>query len=648
MTDTPIALDNVDDMVEEDPRVELLDRLAESMATLSEASDTPTEVNAPSATLSSADVDFESGKWAEQLASLQGWLNFARDLPLDDIDNFRRVLAQELGLNPKKALDPDIQIGLAVHALERLNDRLDTAVRLQAEFLQELEMGTTHSVASQRWADGWEYFVDNDEPVNPEPIGAVSTVWPICEFIGKKLNLTPSYQRGDVWTNADRQALIESLLRGIPLPSIILLRPDNEEISRPHEVIDGKQRLTAILRFVGKHPVAVRKIKEVARGLGNPKYDITVMMEDGEPTTATVDLVGLCQHDYPTFREEWRRRTGETLNTTLEDAYCFPFKLRRTGKGGLAGAYLEPLRDKYYTQIKLKKIKVAGQVVFVRQLFEEQPDYKIPVIEYKEATQHQIHEVFRLYNKQGVKLNAEEIRNAVYHEVELMRATLVAAGDVDPNANPSKIAPSLADVPNLDWLSENLTGYGFGASRYKRTKVLSWVISVLLHDIGEKDLPSTARNIDQYMEVLRTSPDHPLNQQATLTRLFTVLNEAVEVHAAHDELWSEKFMDGGNGVKWQELQLVGSLVGVTMAQIASPDDLEARINANAEAIRGASENKWQRPEKTQTRIQWQYIAKIVKELLELLDLNPDQAAEAVREMFGSSGYASLQRMAREA
>lgn len=644
MTDTPIGLDNIDDMVEEDPRVQLLDRLAEWMATLSEASDTPIGVNAPSATLSSDDVDFESGAWAGQLASLQGWLYFDGDLPQTSMDDFLRALAQELCLTPADALDPDAQPGLTAHALERLNERLDTAVRLQAEFLHELEFkGTSRSVATQSWADGWADFVDNDEPVSPEPVRAKADVWPIYQLTKKPPNLTPSYQRGDVWKNTDRQALIESILRGVPLPSIILLRTGRRS---PREVVDGKQRLTAILRFVGEHPVALQKITEVENDLGNPEVAVSEVV-NGKRIKVSKTLMQLFKDDYPAFRKAWKSLTGETLSVKQEDAYYFPFKLRTTGEGGLVGDHLEPLRGKYYTQIKKNEINVADEELTVEALFEDAVEYKIPVIEYTQATQRQIHEVFRLYNKQGVHLNAEEIRNAVYHEVELTRATLVAAGDAGPNVDASQIAPSSAGVPNLERLGETLTSYGFGASRYKRTKVLSWVIAVLLHDIGDKDLASTSRNIDQYMEVLRTSPSHPLNKQTTLTALFTVLNEAVEVHAAHDELWSEKFKDCGNGAKWQELQLVGSLVGIVMAQIASPDDLEDRIDTNAEAIREASETKWERPEKTQTRTQWQYIAKIIKELLELLDLNPEQVAKAVKEMFGSSGYASLQRMAQK-
>ena len=87
-------------------------------------------------------------------------------------------------------------------------------------------------------------------------------------------------------------------------------------------------------------------------------------------------------------------------------------------------------------------------------------------------------------------------------------------------------------------------------------------------------------------------------------------------------------------------------MGITMALAASPNDIEDRIEANGDAIRTASEEStdWKRPEKTQTKTQWDYIARISKSLLELLDIDPDEAVHAVRLQFGSCGYLSLQRM----
>lgn len=64
--------------------------------------------------------------------------------------------------------------------------------------------------------------------------------------------LDAPYQRGDVWGNIRRRNLIRSIMLGIPIPSIII----NDRASAGWDelitcaVIDGKQRITAIMRFL--------------------------------------------------------------------------------------------------------------------------------------------------------------------------------------------------------------------------------------------------------------------------------------------------------------------------------------------------------------------------------------------------------------
>lgn len=634
-------IEHENDFDEDDPRVPFLESIADGLATLSEASDAPNGVRPVSSIFSGGDVDFTSDAWMNKLVEVQGWLSLSEDLPLTGGEPFLQALIAEFKLESADLLAPGAaHPQLSLRALERLNERVEAAVRLQGNFLEELEAkGANRGTATQSWADAWAEIDGNEEVASPEPVTAKADVWPIYQLTKRAPNLTPSYQRGDVWANSDRQSLLESILRGVPLPSIILLRTGP---STPHEVVDGKQRLTAILRFVGQHPVAKQKVAEVSARHKDKKFNAQGRLDD----QGKRNLTDLFNDDYPAFRRAWKALEGSPLKSTDENEYYFPFKLRTTGDGGLVGPYLEPLRGKYYTQIKAQVIDVASEQTTVEYLFEGTAQYKIPVIEYTKASQAQIHEVFRLYNKQGVHLNAEEIRNAVYHEVELTRATLAAAGDADPNSDVAQIAESLAGIPDLDRLGKALKSYGFGDTRYKRTKVLAWVISVLVHDTGGKDLASTSRNIDQLLIAIQKDKFHKLAQSPTLTKLFSLLLEAVELHSSHDELWSDQFKDGGKGAKWQELQLVGSLVGIAMALAASPDDIEDRIEANGDAIRTASKESadWERPEKTQTKTQWDYIAKISKSLLELLEIDPDKAAEAVRLQFGTSGYASLQRM----
>lgn len=614
-----------DDFHEEDPRTQLWESIADGISILSEATDTPSGVAAATSFISSDDVDMSSDSWMQRLAEVQGWLNLSERLPVSGRDAFLASLISSLELDKAEAIDSGESSGqLTPLALERLSQRIEFASRLQQDFAEALESeGTTRASATSKWAAAWEESDSGAQQLSTEPITATAETVIINELATSELNLTPSYQRGDVWTTNDRQALIESILRGIPLPSIILREVG---ASDPQEVVDGKQRLTALLRFVGRHPAALERVGEAdARHPGK-------------------DLLKNFTEDYPKFKTAWKALEGESITAAKENEYYFPFRLRNNDSGGLKGPELEALQGKYYTQILQNVITVAGAAMIVKKLFTMTTAYKVPVIRYIQANPRQIHDVFKLYNKQGVHLNAEEIRNAAFHEIELTPAILLAAGDADPRVAVNDIAPSLANVPNLSDLGETLKAYGFGISRYRRTKVLSWILSLLLLDIKGQKVKTTARHIDDLLARVQSDVRDPLRSRQVLADLFGWLAEAIDVHARHPEIWSETFMDGGRGAKWQELQLVGSAVGIAFAYAASPDDFEDRIEQNADALWEASNTEWERIEKAQSKTQWDYIARIAKGVVELLDLDPAQASEAVRQRFGSSGYESLERM----
>ena len=63
-----------------------------------------------------------------------------------------------------------------------------------------------------------------------------------------RINVETEYQRGKVWSQAQQALLIDSILRNFDIPKIFLRKlPDGSKYL--FEVVDGKQRLTAIWRF---------------------------------------------------------------------------------------------------------------------------------------------------------------------------------------------------------------------------------------------------------------------------------------------------------------------------------------------------------------------------------------------------------------
>lgn len=66
------------------------------------------------------------------------------------------------------------------------------------------------------------------------------------QFDNKRIELSPPYQRGKVWSQKQKSELIESILMGIPLP-IMYFFQDSNGIK---QVIDGKQRLSTLFDFM--------------------------------------------------------------------------------------------------------------------------------------------------------------------------------------------------------------------------------------------------------------------------------------------------------------------------------------------------------------------------------------------------------------
>ncbi|SED85750.1 DUF262 domain-containing protein [Bradyrhizobium erythrophlei] len=60
------------------------------------------------------------------------------------------------------------------------------------------------------------------------------------------------YQRKLVWTLAEKQNLIDSVLKNYPLPLFLLAEKPPEHSHSVYEIIDGMQRLNAIFSFVGR------------------------------------------------------------------------------------------------------------------------------------------------------------------------------------------------------------------------------------------------------------------------------------------------------------------------------------------------------------------------------------------------------------
>ena len=68
----------------------------------------------------------------------------------------------------------------------------------------------------------------------------------------EKINLSPVFQRGHVWSRSTRQKLVKNILDGKPIPAIFLYKEAVQgRSSYTYNILDGKQRLESIILFIG-------------------------------------------------------------------------------------------------------------------------------------------------------------------------------------------------------------------------------------------------------------------------------------------------------------------------------------------------------------------------------------------------------------
>jgi hypothetical protein len=88
----------------------------------------------------------------------------------------------------------------------------------------------------------------------------IATFWE--NYLLGKYNFDPPYQRQSVWNDEKQSFFIDSILKNFPIPPIFLHQHIDEASGKTtYDVIDGKQRLLALIRFI-KNEIPISNERE--------------------------------------------------------------------------------------------------------------------------------------------------------------------------------------------------------------------------------------------------------------------------------------------------------------------------------------------------------------------------------------------------
>lgn len=88
-----------------------------------------------------------------------------------------------------------------------------------------------------------------------EPLRIGKTVYKVSDFLSWQklgsLELSPSFQRRPVWPETAKSYLMDTIVRGLPMPIVFVRERTNLDTLEPRrEVVDGQQRLRTLIGFV--------------------------------------------------------------------------------------------------------------------------------------------------------------------------------------------------------------------------------------------------------------------------------------------------------------------------------------------------------------------------------------------------------------
>lgn len=534
-----------------------------------------------------------------------------------------------------------------------INDHLNVVSFQLEQFNSNLE---AHEISLSKckslWEESWDE-IDASKGVF-EPIVASTKTMSISTIVSwaknGKLDIDPIYQRDFVWNDSACRKLINSILMGVPLPSIILYEDQNGK----YQIIDGKQRITSILRFIGALPEATafvrKKISSLKLATTNPMVKI---VDDG----ALVEIIltgknplGLPAKDVPKYKK-WKNDKSFGIISDQEKDFAkkkLPFSLGAKEFEGLSD--FEKLNGKFYHEIRDEEIRLGGIETNVSEVFEEQSDYQIPLIIYdKTSKPYQIRRVFNRYNTQGQKLNSTEVNNAAFQSIDAMKFTM-AMGRIRPSRG-DEILPGIyheieSDCKKLEFFFKQCQENN---NRFQYAKITSWILALLYRKPPKKasgaiNYPSTSGIIQQFFENEMNLEVHKraIQKEKNIKKLAEIFGNASDSLLGElmwDVLNQNPFWRSKKGDdKWAQLSIV-SMAAASIICHSADVDPELKLEDDEIYSRLTDYLEEHKPlDKQQSRRQWEYFAKTITKVCNIFGVDKGNYVDKY-DLF--AGYSAL-------
>ena len=355
-------------------------------------------------------------------------------------------------------------------------------------------------------AENTEIAEDQKEPVENEferkralleKTKIVRQTWSIFEIYqkirNKKLILDPDYQRRAIWNTDKQTAFIESLYMEIMIPPIYVVEIPGKDIleETKYEVVDGKQRLTAIWEFIK----GTLRLKE-----RNLEY--------------YADIFG--GKTFPEIREIETEKTSEMLSSIL-DIYVITANSPEFTKYDIFARLNRGAEKLKVNEIRraIYKSEVTAQITeFVNQQLKENKDYYESIFTENDIKRYE--DYGRLYRslafylrsdlKQGIvtgyNSRPRDMINNVLQEIQKGSANIEKDNLIVLLTRTLQLRKEFGRVPNADYVIDTLMPFALQLDEAKFFQKAEQVF-----------------NDEKIMETLKKSPATTSNVNERLCRI---------------------------------------------------------------------------------------------------------------------------------